>query len=395
MNNNNNYMYLISLLFFVVLSVFFVMNDQESNALGKGSGGIGPSLVVLCFLYSLVVFCSIRKKYSSTLVFFSLFYAWINIVNIITIDASYYVVLYRIAFYTIPIITLILCYSYARNEGLDRRLLIPVLVGFVVLTIQYFRIRFLSGENSLLFMGGDRLLCVNYPLFLVPLLLSFSNRKFLIVFVVVILFITFSSGKRSTLIAVVIALLVYLLINSFYKNGMTVKSFLVFSVLLYALYYLISFIDVINEGLLSERLLNITDDGGSGRDYVWEGTIRMIEKQDFTHSILGSGHDGVVRNSVYKLSAHNDFLEIRYDYGLIGVSLFIISLFSLLKKCSVYIYKRNNYASHLLSLIAMFGVLTMISHVVYYYIMVMASISLGLLLGAADNEDFKKRIQLR
>ena len=395
MNNNNNYMYLISLLFFVVLSVIFIMNDQESNALGKDSGGIGPSLVVICFLYSLVVFCLIRKKFSSTLIFFSLFYAWINLVNILTIDASYYVVLYRIAFYTVPIITLILCYSYARNEGLDKRLLIFVFACFVALTIQYFRIRILSGETSLLFMGGERLLIVNYPLLLVPLLLSFSNRKFLIVFVVVILFITFSSGKRSTFIAVVIALLVYMFVNSFNKNGMTVKSLLMFSVLLYALYYLISFIDVINEGLLLDRISNITDDGGSGRDYVWEGTIRMINKQDFTHSFFGSGYDGVIRNSVYKLSAHNDFLEIRYDYGLIGVLLFIISLLSLLKKCSVYIYKRNKYASHLLSLIAMFGVLTMISHVVYYYIMVMASISLGLLLGAADNEDLKKRIQLR
>lgn len=393
----NKLFFLFSFLFLVVLSVFFIMEDQETKTLESKSGVIGPSLVIICFLYSFWGLHSYKKKYSSiVIIFFSLFYIWINLVNILTIQANSLILLYRLGFYSVPIITMILCYSYTKNRGLEKKVLNFIVLCFFVLVIQYLRIRFLSGGHSFLFDGEGKLLCVNYPLFLLPLLLLYPNRKFLVFIVVIIVFVSFSSGKRSTIVALLISLFLFGLCESFIEKNEKSSMFKVVfigSIIMISLYYLFLYMDTLNYGLLSERFINISDDGGSGRDFVWLETIKMIENQNLINTLFGSGYNGVVNNSIYQLSAHNDFLEVRYDYGLIGVSLFIISLLAVIRKSYFYIRKKNKYAPNLICIIALFITLSMISHVVYLYIMVMASISLGLLLGAAEYEKRKKNIQ--
>ena len=91
------------------------------------------------------------------------------------------------------------------------------------------------------------------------------------------------------------------------------------------------------------------------------------------NQILGSGHNAVAlenyRNSsidIKSRTAHNDFLEILYDYGIIGIILyltFIISLFNVLKKS-----KRYNVQMHqaLIASLLVFFLLSLYTHLNLY-----------------------------
>lgn len=91
-----------------------------------------------------------------------------------------------------------------------------------------------------------------------------------------------------------------------------------------------------NDLSILDRLSNIQDDGGSGRDIVWAYTWRMITEEPNVFPLLfGHGFNAVYSDSMLGLSAHNDFLEIIYDYGLIGLLLYLalyVQLFSYYKR---------------------------------------------------------------
>lgn len=75
----------------------------------------------------------------------------------------------------------------------------------------------------------------------------------------------------------------------------------------------------------------------------------------------------MVHNSRYVLSAHNDYLEAWFDFGLIGMLLYIISLCLLFKDIFECLKTKKEYAPAMSVLGALIIVLTMISHIAIYY----------------------------
>lgn len=75
----------------------------------------------------------------------------------------------------------------------------------------------------------------------------------------------------------------------------------------------------------------------------------------------------MVRNSRYVLSAHNDYLEAWFDFGLVGMLLYIISLLLLFKDILKCLKTKKEYAPAMSILGVLIVVLTMISHIAIYY----------------------------
>ena len=76
-------------------------------------------------------------------------------------------------------------------------------------------------------------------------------------------------------------------------------------------------------GKLTERVTREETEEGHDRYAIWELSIYMIQNSTKDKLILGHGYAGVRNDSFLEISAHNDFLEIIYDYGLIIFVLYL------------------------------------------------------------------------
>ena len=121
-----------------------------------------------------------------------------------------------------------------------------------------------------------------------------------------------------------------------------------------------------NNLTLFDRLSNLSEDGGSGRDIVYQYTWEMILNSDFNDLLFGHGFNTVYHNSVLNLSAHTDTLEVIYDYGIIGIILyciFIINIFRLYKTIRKY---KPEYAAAYAASLVIFTILSLFSHLIIY-----------------------------
>ena len=119
-------------------------------------------------------------------------------------------------------------------------------------------------------------------------------------------------------------------------------------------------------GTFSNRLENISDDGGSGRTTVYAMTFYMIQDSDLMHLLIGHGRDAVKEDSPLELSAHNDFLEFIYDYGLILFIVYLLFNIKLTINVGHLIRIRSPYAAAMAFSYVTYLVFSMISHVFLY-----------------------------
>lgn len=127
-----------------------------------------------------------------------------------------------------------------------------------------------------------------------------------------------------------------------------------------------SYGDEILGGELSERVNREETDEGRNRLAIYTVTWAMIQSSDPSSLILGHGHFSVRRDSILEISAHNDFLEVIYDYGLVIFILYIGLVVYVIKR-SVRLFRSNSelFLPYAVSL-SIFIVMSMVSHLILY-----------------------------
>ena len=92
------------------------------------------------------------------------------------------------------------------------------------------------------------------------------------------------------------------------------------------------------------------DSDASGRTTIWKSYWNYIQQDSFLHNLIGRGYNATKRNpellSLGMNWAHNDFLQVLFDYGIIGFLLFsniILKLFSVARtmRKMQYCYQRH------------------------------------------------------
>lgn len=164
-----------------------------------------------------------------------------------------------------------------------------------------------------------------YTLFFLPFALLSDKKVIKWGGTVLVLYTLLLCMKRTGFIAFVAGILVYILVE--YRSAPKGSKKRVFVLLggLLALTAMYFFIMENTRGTFSviDRLLSTGQTSNEGREDVWPVVISMIRHSDIIALIFGHGFDTVIENSPLALSAHCDFLEVIYDYGVSGLLLYL------------------------------------------------------------------------
>lgn len=140
-------------------------------------------------------------------------------------------------------------------------------------------------------------------------------------------FVILLAAKRSIFMAYTLCIALYvfyiLLFSNRNKTISNKSKYFILLMLVIGAYIILSFGND-NLDYLLNRFSNIEKDGGSGRDEVYATIINAFENSDLLQILIGHGYQSVV--TTFDIGAHNDLLEILYDYGILSVIIYIVFL---------------------------------------------------------------------
>lgn len=233
---------------------------------------------------------------------------------------------------------------------------------FIVFSILYIYSRttpnFQSPEAFSLYANS-----VYYPICLLPWTLTSTKKS--IISIVIALICVLLSSKQGAFIAISSVILCFTLVYVT-KTGRAIKqkAIILFGVFAIAGSYLYSYVlDAYDTNVL-EGFSTLSDDGGNGRADIYSEVITKFSDSNVFQLILGHGGLNSVANDI-GISAHNDILEMLYDYGVFGFILYCLFVVFLIKKTLFSIRIKSDISLKLSASVCVFFVLTMVSHVFF------------------------------
>ena len=214
---------------------------------------------------------------------------------------------------------LVLSYTAVRKYGIMNRVVILAAIFFPIGFFQYvISIQIYSGLGSRIFLANS----VYQILFLLPIILLIKREWIKTLCIIAVFAAVVISYKRTALAAFFAGLISYYIFMS--KVSMTKKRKVHTALLLIigAVLSVILYTELFNLFGLNwqDRIYALSYDRGSARIDIWGVILNAIKNQDFASWIVGHGH----RSTAIFGGAHNDFIEVLYDYGLAGFSLYIL-----------------------------------------------------------------------
>ncbi|KAA6467042.1 O-antigen ligase domain-containing protein [Bacillus cereus] len=210
---------------------------------------------------------------------------------------------------------------------------------------------------------------VYYCVFLMPFVFMMEKKLLKFTAILLILVCVLLSVKRTAFLAFSGTILVYYFVN--YKihaknSRLVITSILsgaIGTIFIYAFSnYIVEFFDV----NIIYRIQTMLDDQGSGRIEIWNRTWEMIKQSSVPGLIFGHGFNAVYIDSFPQYSAHNDFLEILYDYGLIGIYIYLRIYYNLIKYAIKLYNAKSKYAAPFISSITLALIMSLTSHLIIY-----------------------------
>lgn len=189
-------------------------------------------------------------------------------------------------------------------------------------------------------------------------------------------FVVLVSNKRTALIAFVC----YCLCSEWMNNKSITGRKKVYKGIAYILIVIILYIafpvicQKLNITVFNElEASHIAEDGGSNRLFIY-GQLWLAQKNgDWIHWGIGSGYNSVLLSRICtdgvlggNVSAHNDFLEVLYDYGIIGLVIYISFFICIIRKAIKMKKEEYKYAVSFIASILMVLSISLTSHLVIY-----------------------------
>src|SRR5690554_2205892 len=164
---------------------------------------------------------------------------------------------------------------------------------------------------------------------LIPYVFLWGKQKFIaIAGMLLLLFFIIQGAKRGALIVALMGCLVfvYYLLSSV-EPKKRVQSFLVALVGIGLLSMYVYDFYISNEFLIN-RMQKISD-SGSGRDFIYLNLLNnWYESNSIINYLFGFGFVSTIKYSGSGLLAHNDWLELLTNFGLIGVSIYFLVFYA-------------------------------------------------------------------
>lgn len=229
-----------------------------------------------------------------------------------------------------------------------------------------------------------------YTLFFLPFALLSDKKVIKWGGTVLVLYTLLLCMKRTGFIAFVAGIVVYILVE--YRSAPKGSKKRVFVLLggLLALTAMYFFIMENTRGTFSviDRLLSTGQTSNEGREDVWPVVISMIRHSDIIALIFGHGFDTVIENSPLALSAHCDFLEVIYDYGVSGLLLYL-TFYKRLWNGFIKMYRQGSELAAPMSFTVVTAfVVSLFSHLIIFPTYFLGfCLFWGLAIGSVDSEE--------
>lgn len=319
-------------------------------------------LLYVAYALGILFFFIYREHVVNRFIFFTILFVGLGIVSTLIWGRSLTNLLHDIVYMSFWLLALRICFC-CREILVKDRFIVHMLVISDVLMIFSFIFWFLNG-------GRSSVAAVNAVYFitcLFPIVFLDINKYIRIFIIVSSTASALLSAKRTAFIVLVLAFsLPYMirLLRSGRKNKLrTIVSLIV---LLLLIVYLYDYLLVRFNITIFERFQSISEDGGSGRLDIYSSVIEAFRNSGIMNKLLGHGYNGVFNYGVTYTSAHNDFLEVLYDNGLIGLLLYLSFIVKLIITTIKLLKSGKEIACAVLSALMVFLCMSITSHLIIY-----------------------------
>lgn len=253
------------------------------------------------------------------------------------------------------------------NSNIDKEILIVFYI-FVALSIYkiFFAPPIVYDYGKL--VGNN---VVFFPLLLLPWALSVKSTTSRLIALASMVLVALFSLKRSSII-VVFATILILAFNKqrSIKKGGFISKFGALIVFTIVVGFLLSSPKSPLEDV-EERFSMISEDNGSGRRDIYEKVLFLYDSFDPINKVFGKGfkrvqYDLTYRTNDVSLSAHNDYIEVLYDYGLVGLIIYIVIQLIVLANAIKHIKQKCRLGVASLIFIVSVIILSIVSHLIIY-----------------------------
>lgn len=160
---------------------------------------------------------------------------------------------------------------------------------------------------------------------LFPFVCLFDKKPFLqSVIIFLFLFITIMSLKRGAILTMTLAILFFFWNQA--KSLNSIKKIIAIAFFCISLFFLSDFVGDMYErnDVFQRRIENTLEGRTSGRDEITSHLLSKYANSNLIYLIFGYGADGTIKELRY---AHNDWLEMLYDQGVIGFFAYFVFWF--------------------------------------------------------------------
>ena len=298
--------------------------------------------------------------------------------------------LFKDGILVLSILTYILAYNlylmYPR-EGLILQL--SAIIVVIALCAEYL---VLSNGLRITFNHSSLHLGIVYiPLIFAPLLLL-NNNKFSWLCIILILYVLFDSGKRGGLFDTIGGLLLY------YHNirGTIKMSKKLLAGLIFVLVILFAggvVIEYMTDSTMIEQIVHGTDssDYSSGRIDIMKDVLYKYWNSDAVGIFFGHGLGSVAEFSKEKVSAHNDFVEILFDFGIFGLISLLLFFLCFAKQVRRIPKRENKLKGTYMYALVVALLMATVSHIFIYQYLCLFTFTWGALSGTYKQIQINQR----
>jgi hypothetical protein len=214
-------------------------------------------------------------------------------------------------------------YAGIKSLNINKILVIYFIVFFGISIVSFFQF---EQKFQLLDDVDNVVNNVSYRFVLmIPYLFFLKNKTFKLIIIVLIITFVILSSKRGALLSLLLGLTFYF--KFYLKKISKFNSRFIFIILILATSIFINYI--INSNLYIATRLNTSIDSSTGRIEIFANLLEYYNNISAYLMLFGSGILGTFKN--LGNYAHNDFIEVWVNFGLVGLFLYSIFVASIVK----------------------------------------------------------------
>ena len=340
MVRKHNYLYLVLLLLVVA---FLILKILRGTTISDERGGIWNVIQVLFVGIGVYFLLSRNKSYRSIKVirYYLAFFIYIWFLAFIPFITSYKIGLSEwFHFLTIPYGVMVLLAFFSIGRKADLKQYSWILWScFVIISLLFFR-GMQSFRSDAVRIGATS--DVYYIVGLLPIILINTVKRYKIVPFLIAFACILMSNKRGAFFILAAMMVIYYILPSGTnkRSNNLVGRFVLVSIVLAVAYFFMIWMTSIYDFNMLNRMEQIEEDGGSGR---WDRWVFLVSKFFGSNSIIrlmfGYG-SGAVLDLLSGGHAHNDFVELLFDYGIVALILYIVFYVAMIRE-GLSMYKRG------------------------------------------------------